>query len=111
MAKLDGAKVLVIGGASGVGFAVAAAAKLAGADVLVGSSQTARIEAAAEKLGARGQTVDVKDEAPATGATCSAQPAISTSRQARRAWKCASGARPGPPNTPSARSPRMALSP
>jgi len=65
MAKLDGAKVVVIGGASGVGFAVAAAALEAGAEVVVGSSQTARIEAAAEKLGrgAKGQTVDVKEEA------------------------------------------------
>ncbi|MDR3506546.1 MAG: SDR family oxidoreductase [Caulobacteraceae bacterium] len=65
MAKLDGAKVVVIGGASGVGFAVAAAAIEAGAEVVVGSSQAPHIEAAAEKLGrgAKGQTVDVKDEA------------------------------------------------
>jgi NAD(P)-dependent dehydrogenase (short-subunit alcohol dehydrogenase family) len=65
MAKLNGEKVLVIGGASGVGFAVAAAALEAGAEVIVGSSQAARIEAAAEKLGrgAVGRTVDVKDEA------------------------------------------------
>ena len=69
MAKLDGKKVVVIGGASGVGFAVAAAALDAGAEVVVGSSQTARIEAAAAKLGRvarggapRGLTVDVKDE-------------------------------------------------
>ena len=65
MAKLDGSKVVVIGAASGVGFAVAAAALEAGAQVVVGSSQPPRIEAAAKKLGpgARGQTVDVKDEA------------------------------------------------
>ena len=65
MAKLDGTKVVVIGGASGVGFAVAAAAMAAGAEVVVGSSQTPRIEAAAKKLGGgvKGQTVDVKDEA------------------------------------------------
>jgi NAD(P)-dependent dehydrogenase (short-subunit alcohol dehydrogenase family) len=65
MAKLDGKRVLVIGGASGVGFAVAKAALAAGAEVVIGSSQTARIEAAANKLGqgARGLTVDVKDEA------------------------------------------------
>ena len=57
--------MLVIGGASGVGFAVAAAALEAGAQVVVGSSQHARIEAAAGKLGsgARGLTVDVRDEA------------------------------------------------
>jgi NAD(P)-dependent dehydrogenase (short-subunit alcohol dehydrogenase family) len=64
MAKLDGAKVLVIGGASGVGFAVAQAALEAGAQVIVGSSQATRIEATAETLGrgATGRTVDVKDE-------------------------------------------------
>jgi NAD(P)-dependent dehydrogenase (short-subunit alcohol dehydrogenase family) len=65
MAKLDGAKVVVVGGASGVGFAVAAAALEAGATVVVGSSQASRIEAAAGKLGrgAVGKVVDVKDEA------------------------------------------------
>ena len=64
MANLDGAKVVVIGGASGVGFAVAAAAVEAGAEVVVGSSQSPRVEAAAKKLGrgAKGQSVDVKDE-------------------------------------------------
>jgi NAD(P)-dependent dehydrogenase (short-subunit alcohol dehydrogenase family) len=64
MAKLNGAKVLVIGGASGVGFAVAAAALEAGAQVIVGSSQASRIEAAARALGhgAVGRVVDVKDE-------------------------------------------------
>jgi NAD(P)-dependent dehydrogenase (short-subunit alcohol dehydrogenase family) len=56
---------VVIGGASGVGFAVAAAAIEAGAQVVVGSSQAARIETAAQRLGggAKGQVVDVKDEA------------------------------------------------
>ena len=65
MAKLDGTRVLVIGGASGVGFAVAAAAMEAGAEVVVGSSQAPRVQAAAERLGqgAKGQVVDVKDEA------------------------------------------------
>lgn len=65
MAKLDGKRVVVIGGASGVGFAVAQAALAAGAEVVVGSSQTPRIEAAAQRLGAgaKGHTVDVRDEA------------------------------------------------
>ena len=64
MAALSGTKVVVIGGASGVGFAVAAAALATGAEVVVGSSQTARIDAAAGRLGrgATGLTVDVKDE-------------------------------------------------
>ena len=65
MSKLSGAKVVVIGGASGVGYAVAAAALEAGAEVVVGSSRTARIEAAARRLGhgARSLLVDVRDEA------------------------------------------------
>lgn len=65
MAKLSGSKVVVIGGASGVGFAVAAAALEAGAAVVVGSSQAPRVEAAAGKLGrgATGHAVDVRDEA------------------------------------------------
>jgi len=65
MAQLGGAKVVVVGGASGVGYAVAAAALAAGAEVVVGSSQTARIEAAALRLGggAVGRPVDVRDEA------------------------------------------------
>jgi NAD(P)-dependent dehydrogenase (short-subunit alcohol dehydrogenase family) len=65
MAALGGKKVVVVGGASGVGYAVAAAALAEGAEVIVGSSQTARIEAAASKLGkgATGVTVDVRDEA------------------------------------------------
>lgn len=69
MAKLDGTKVVVIGGASGVGYAVATAALEAGASVVVGSSQTARIDAAAEKLGrgTRGLTVDVKNETSVAG--------------------------------------------
>ncbi len=64
MAALNGKKVIVIGGASGVGFAVARAVLAAGAEVVIGSSQEPRIEAAAEKLGrgATGRTVDVKDE-------------------------------------------------
>ena len=64
MAKLSGSKVVVVGGASGVGFAVAAAAREAGAEVVVGSSQAPRVEAAASKLGrgATGHAVDVRDE-------------------------------------------------
>jgi NAD(P)-dependent dehydrogenase (short-subunit alcohol dehydrogenase family) len=65
VAKLDGKTVVVIGGASGVGFAVAEAALAAGARVVVGSSQAGRIKAAAARLGgaAKGLKVDVKDEA------------------------------------------------
>ena len=120
MAKLDGAKVVVIGGASGVGFAVAAAALEAGAEVVVGSSQAPRIEAAAEKLGRRRQGPDrgcegrgfgrrlLRGGGPVRpsglhrrrlGPHVRRRPAISTSRPARPGWKCGSGARPGPPST------------
>lgn len=69
MATLAGKTVVVIGGASGVGYGVAAAAIEAGAKVVVGSSQAGRIEAAAAKLGsgAQGHVVDVRDEASVAG--------------------------------------------
>lgn len=65
MASLESTRVVVVGGASGVGFAVAQAALAAGAEVIIGSSQAPRIEAAAQRLGkgATGIKVDVKDEA------------------------------------------------
>lgn len=64
MATLNGARVIIVGAASGVGFAIARAAIEAGAEVVIGSSRTPRIEAAAAALGerARGLTVDVRRE-------------------------------------------------
>ena len=63
--SLTGKSVVVIGGASGVGFAVAQAAQREGARVVVASSQAANVEAAVERLGAgaSGSVVDVSDEA------------------------------------------------
>jgi NAD(P)-dependent dehydrogenase (short-subunit alcohol dehydrogenase family) len=57
-------RVVIIGGASGIGYAVAQGALAAGAEVIVGSSQTAKVEAAAAKLGDRasGHAVNVRDE-------------------------------------------------
>jgi NAD(P)-dependent dehydrogenase (short-subunit alcohol dehydrogenase family) len=62
---LSGKTVVVIGGTSGIGFAVARAAFDAGARVVVGSSQATKVEAAVASLGAgaSGHTVDVGDEA------------------------------------------------
>lgn len=62
---LDGKTVVVIGGASGVGFAVAEAAQAEGAAVVIASSQAANVEAAVKRLGggAAGFRVDVGDEA------------------------------------------------
>jgi len=64
-ASLNGKRVVVIGGSTGVGFAVADAALAEGASVVVGSSQADKVAAAVAKLGAGagGYVVDVGDEA------------------------------------------------
>jgi NAD(P)-dependent dehydrogenase (short-subunit alcohol dehydrogenase family) len=64
-ASLEGKTVVVIGGASGVGFAVAQGARDGGARVVIASSQAANVEAAVARLGAgvSGDVVDVGDEA------------------------------------------------
>jgi NAD(P)-dependent dehydrogenase (short-subunit alcohol dehydrogenase family) len=62
---LDGKRVLVVGGGSGIGFAVAEAAQREGALVTIASSNAERVAAAAQRLGneARGERMDVTDEA------------------------------------------------
>ena len=61
---LAGKRVVVIGGASGIGFAVAELAQAQGASVVIGSSNPARVSAAAARLkDAAGHAVDVRDEA------------------------------------------------
>jgi NAD(P)-dependent dehydrogenase (short-subunit alcohol dehydrogenase family) len=62
---LNGQRVAVIGGSSGIGYAVAEGAAAEGAAVTVGSSSAANVEAAAKRLGstACGAVVDVRDEA------------------------------------------------
>jgi NAD(P)-dependent dehydrogenase (short-subunit alcohol dehydrogenase family) len=62
--KLDGARVLVIGGTSGIGFAVARAALEDGARVTVASSSAEKVRDAVERLGGgAGVPLDVTDEA------------------------------------------------
>jgi NAD(P)-dependent dehydrogenase (short-subunit alcohol dehydrogenase family) len=62
--SLDGKRVIVIGGASGIGFAVAALSRELGAQVLIASSNAANVDAAALRLlGTRGDTVDLRNEA------------------------------------------------
>jgi NAD(P)-dependent dehydrogenase (short-subunit alcohol dehydrogenase family) len=58
-------KVVVIGGSSGIGLAVAKAAIGAGATVVIGSSKATNVDAAVQQLGdrAKGYAVDVTDEA------------------------------------------------
>ena len=61
--SLSGKRVVVIGGASGIGFAVAALARELGAQVVIASSNVANVEAAVGRLsGTTGTTVDLRDE-------------------------------------------------
>jgi NAD(P)-dependent dehydrogenase (short-subunit alcohol dehydrogenase family) len=60
---LGGTRVLVIGGGSGIGYAVAEAAAAEGAHVVVASTQPEKVRAAAARLGAAaGAELDVTDE-------------------------------------------------
>jgi NAD(P)-dependent dehydrogenase (short-subunit alcohol dehydrogenase family) len=61
---LEHSRVVVAGGTSGIGFAVAEAAAHAGAEVIIASSNPARVAAALEQLpkGTRGESLDLTDE-------------------------------------------------
>ena len=64
MALLAGRKVVVIGGSSGLGFAVAKGALAEGAMVVIGSSDAGKVAAAVSRLGsATGDAINVRDEA------------------------------------------------
>ena len=66
--SLEGKRVVVIGGATGIGFAIAELARDLGATIIVGSSKKTNVNAAVERLqGATGHTVDLRDEASVTG--------------------------------------------
>lgn len=62
---LEGKRVLVVGGGSGIGYAVAEAAIRDGAAMTLASSNAERVQAAAGRLGAgaEGLALDVTDEA------------------------------------------------
>src|ERR1700751_791824 len=57
-------RVVVLGGSSGIGLAVAELAASHGAKVVIGSSNAERVQKAVESLGggAQGQAVDISDE-------------------------------------------------
>lgn len=65
MASLKDKRVVVVGGGSGIGLAVAEGALADGAQVVVASSNAQRVQAAAARLGERAEAlaVDVTDEA------------------------------------------------
>lgn len=61
--SLQGKRVIVIGGASGIGFAVAELAREQGAEVVIASSSEKNVSSAAGRLpGATGHVVDLRDE-------------------------------------------------
>src|ERR1700737_3547110 len=62
---LQQSRVVVAGGTSGIGFAVAEAAARAGAEVTIAASSPERVAAALEQLpqGTRGEPLDFTDEA------------------------------------------------
>lgn len=62
-ASLRGKKVVVVGGSSGIGYAVAEAALAEGASVVIASSNPENVSAAAGRLGAgaEGLALDVRD--------------------------------------------------
>lgn len=60
--SLKDARILVVGGSSGIGFAVARAAISEGAIVTVASSNAGKASAAAERLGAQHAALDITDE-------------------------------------------------
>src|SRR4051794_33452920 len=62
---LNGKRVVLLGGSSGIGLATAKAAAQQGAEVVIVSSRQARVDAALAALppGAQGHAVDLTDEA------------------------------------------------
>ncbi len=66
--SLGGNRVVVIGGGSGIGFAVAELAREAGAEIVIASSRAVTVDAAVERLsGSTGRVVDLRDEAGVAG--------------------------------------------
>ena len=94
---LAGKKVVVVGGSSGIGLSTAELAKREGADVIIASRNAERLNAAADKLGAKAIPADVtSDESVARsvpqlrpGRSCRGHRRAAPHRsvQDRRRWK------------------------
>jgi NAD(P)-dependent dehydrogenase (short-subunit alcohol dehydrogenase family) len=92
---LNGARIVVVGGGSGIGHAVARAALAEGAEVVIASTGAERLAAAAERLGGVAwQVLDITDEAAVAAffAAAGRSPRW-TWAMPRRCSACASGAR------------------
>ncbi len=62
--SLQDSRILIVGGGSGIGYAVAEAARTEGADVTIASTDAVKLEAAADRLGgAAWARLDLTDEA------------------------------------------------
>ena len=65
---LEGARILVVGGGSGIGFAVAHAAQTEGAAVIIASTNADKLKSAAERLGGAEMAVlDITNEQAVAG--------------------------------------------
>jgi NAD(P)-dependent dehydrogenase (short-subunit alcohol dehydrogenase family) len=66
MSTLEGKRVVVLGGSSGIGFGVAKAAANEGAKLVIASSQKKRVDEAVSMLpaGAEGHAIDLSDATP-----------------------------------------------
>ena len=67
--SFEGKRVVILGGSSGIGLAVAEHASSLGANVVIASSNSDRVQKAVQSLGGRveGQTVDLSDERAIAG--------------------------------------------
>lgn len=72
--SLSGQRILVVGGGSGIGRAVAEGCVAAGAVVTIASTQAERLAAAAQALGVTTAQLDVKDEAGVAAFFAGAEP-------------------------------------